>query len=149
MIPSPRFNPRVLGNSESGVLTEENKGLKVVSNISNVVNQVSSCKIGNEIYLLGIECESKSNYSAILYKYEMDYPNAKIEFVKNLTSFLQSDRYDGFANVTLTPIGDHIILISPTIGIKNAIEYKIYNKEIKHIYNIPMCSIDINEFSCI
>ena len=128
LIPSPRFNPRVLGNSESGVLTEENKGLKVVSNISNVVNQVSSCKIGNEIYLLGIECESKSNYSAILYKYEMDYPNAKIEFVKNLTSFLQSDRYDGFANVTLTPIGDHIILISPTIGINNGTDSKLYSK---------------------
>ena len=129
LIPSPRFNPRMLGQQDSGILTEENKGLKVVSNIENVVNQVSSCKIGNEIYLLGINCESKSDYSAILYKYELDYSNAKIEVVKDLTSFMRSNRYHSFANFTLTPIGNHHILLSPSIGINDGTEAKLYSKD--------------------
>ena len=129
LIPSPRFNPRMLGQQDSGILTEENKGLKVVSNIENIVNQVSSCKIGNEIYLLGVNCESKSDYSAILYKYELDYSNAKIEVVKDLTSFMRSNRYHSFANFTLTPIGDHTILLSPSIGINDGTESKLYSKD--------------------
>ena len=119
-IPAPRYVSREISNNESAILNANSEAISVVSTKDNVVNQVSSCKIDNTIYLLAL-VKNDSEYSTNLYKYDLSDPTKKIYFVKNLTNLLVSDEYtNGFTNFTLTPLGDDVILFVPYKGYNNS-----------------------------
>ena len=138
---------RKTDNPGSAILTSKVNSLSLISNKNNIVNQISSCKIDNTVYLLAVK-KTSSEYSAILYKYELDKPLSKITFVKDLTTFLISQRYsNGFTNFTLTPLGKDVILFAPYIGcdgtgyydipfmLFNVFAYKLSTRHFAHIIN--------------
>lgn len=144
-IPSPSYSPRVITNPDSAILNNSSEAISIVSTKENVVNQVSSCKIGNTIYLLAVKLNP---YKANLYKYDLDDPTKKIYFVKDLTNILVSSEYtNGFSNFTLTPLGTDIILFAPYIGYTdsgmpdkpvrkfNVFGYKISTRDTMHTVN--------------
>lgn len=85
LIPAPMFDERLTGIIDSSILGGHTDDLKVTVSDNFVYEELTSCLVGNEVYLL-VTAINDSTYKYLLLKYELDGPSGQIEVVKDITN---------------------------------------------------------------
>lgn len=87
LIPAPMFDERLSRISDSSILNSHNDDIKVTVSDKFIYEELTSCLVGNKIYLLATTIKN-SVYKYFILKYEIDGPSGQIEVIKDITDII-------------------------------------------------------------